>query len=208
METHYIGDCHHLFCNDIENNNCLKRYFVVNDYWHSFKQHRIAICNDYIRLKINEAIAKHDNKYLSNWDKKMIIYSVVEQEISSFLHVNDEFTIWHNNLNIGSSKSKFINKDIIIEICERPFIGINIDYKEFLMLFNNIENMEYQLSSNLKMGAVNFFIDRMDYIIRRVSLKTLHKEAEYLKNQLLKPYYQWDLPRMADFYCTALSKIN
>ena len=105
----YYGDCQHYFCDDVRSSFCIKRYIdVVNC---DKQEYRIAICNDYIRLKIKENDINNCNGYYNGYHK--VISDIV-------------FELVPNSYNRNHIISK-INPEYQYKICDRPYLTRYVD---------------------------------------------------------------------------------
>jgi hypothetical protein len=119
METIYHGQCEHLFCDDIESKNCLKRYFRIYDIEKN-EIYRISVCNDFFRLKLRQEMI-HLDEY--DWRAKDYFVSKILEDILS------EYIFIKNNPYYPNKSLRLIpfSKQIIsIQICDRPNLYQNI----------------------------------------------------------------------------------
>ena len=118
-EIIYINECHHLYCCDIEERDCLKRYYTVYDY-RIKKEVRLAVCNEYLRLQIYKEKEK-EGYYSDRNSYNQIITKIVNDYIPKASIGNNYF-------------SKSIITDVNFLICERPWVYQSMDIKKATML--------------------------------------------------------------------------
>lgn len=168
--------CGCIFSNGIEDENCLKRYYLLNDYQNG-KQIKLYICNEYLRL----LYVKERRKYKDT-------FSYMQPQIEDIL-----FPIFEQYINIYNYKyfkfgrEKSLNDiGIRVQLCQQPklytFIPL-IEAIEIIRLNNYIfEDFKYIVLEHIK-----------DYINFSVKSKLSQKQYEKiitLSNAITK---QWDL---------------
>lgn len=184
----YHGDCHHLNGSHISDDNCLKRYIDVIDIL-SLDMKRIFVCNEYFRLKIRQDMSNYDlhlprhfKKYY-HWDYKDYLWKEIIIENTSYTE-DDFFSLSELR---RTNKQTAISMKADVTICERPFIVARINaldiYNRFTKLSFDDFN-RYEIFKTYENSILNYFINTIEYVSNRIGLKSYHKEAVYLKNNL------------------------
>lgn len=131
METVYYGECHHLFCDNIKSSDCLKRYFDISDPIHNINI-RIAVCSDYIRLKLkNKAV---NDEHWDKWNRNERKYrDIVEEIIDDVLYDAGIRTGNKVNTPTGYGCDEYVLRDankVSYPICFKPYIYLNTSLRE------------------------------------------------------------------------------
>lgn len=207
MKTVHIGECHHLFNYDIDSDDCLKRYFKVYDYRNG-EIKRLAFCNDFFRLKIAQSLKnkKHDKYYSSSdsYGRYEIVYELVMEAIGNYLSVDDT-NKWHLDNVLHKSKDMASRDSIVLPLCDRPFVCGRFEFREVFDMLDN-DWVHYDIMKNIEDGVRNALLQKINYATSVVYLKGLHKEAYFLKSQLCKSHYNWDIGRMVRFFADVIIK--
>ena len=180
-ELKYLGDCEHLFCDDIQHKDCLKRYFDVEDVTNG-KTTRIAICSDYIRLLYYKKFKEknnHDFTY-SQQSRKYMIEEVIEDLIKK------ELPYTNYNYAGNCSVSNFLDIRVSRMVCERIYLYTSFSLKEALEFYLN---GNYYLLGEIKYQIRNFINKNHKYkkhksIIERLN-KIINKLDTGMVNELL-----------------------
>jgi hypothetical protein len=169
-EIIYHGECHHWGSDYIESDRCLKRYYDIFDVkTNSVK--RIAICNEYIRLKYHEYVNKSSNpQWLSKSEiATRIIRDCLLQHVDNSIFVELE---WNCRKRQSICYVKII-------LCDRPWIIEHISLETALVLY--LENpFLYKLKEYL-CSALYYY---MEYIGRTIKYKHVHKKLSPLRKGL------------------------
>jgi hypothetical protein len=168
--------CGCVFSTGIEDERCLKRYYILNDYENG-QQIKLSICNEYLRLKIAEERNKRKDLYLhNNVDLNEILISIFSEYVNVY-----EYSIWHLNKRNGNINT--IN--IATTLCQSPKIITHInllDAIEIVRLGNYIDDsLKHSIAREVK-----YFTDT--YIRSKVSVNKYQKVSELIN----KIYKCWD----------------
>lgn len=178
----YYGDCHHIFCDDIKSDDCIHRYFEYHlpegDYG------RVIVCNEYLRLKVNEYRHRNDGLYYYMHH----FYTDVIENIFSEL-----FPVKYTRRPITK-----LNPSVTYSICHRPYIFRRID------LFTAIEKY-YNLSAGreIKDRMHDKITEVSNYLLKYTKYKKYHERVRVLLNKIQPYNYDTQL----GLYITELSSL-
>jgi len=138
IQTYYYGQCEHAYLNgDIENGDCLKRYFTINTL-DRFTTYRIAVCNDYLKLLIQEARYR---KYIHLSNPHF--YSVLEDIVIHVINEHGLQTDWIEDAFVQhSSPMNRYHFSVGYLICERPHIYGHVDLYKAINLLDSCSYFE------------------------------------------------------------------
>lgn len=183
MDTEYVyyNECHHLYCDNIKSQECLKRYIDVINY--NNRNYTVIICNEYIRLTIKQKIKEFEEKLdYNNLDYylkyRSSLYEMIIEEIIEEVVPDIDITCIRNyNSNI--------NPIVNYRICSRPSIIRRID------LFTAVElsiDLGLMHISNSFYGAIlNSIYNVIKYLSKYEKYSKYEKEIEHITKKL-KPW--------------------
>lgn len=165
------NQCGCIFSNGIEDENCLKRYYIVSDYEKSEKV-KIVICNEYLRLKVAEY--KQNNKYIINLDD--ILLPIFSQYVNIYKGNTWEY--------YGGKTIDISNYTINLPLCEQPKINIKmhiLDAIELIRLgsktFNDIDKRV--------LNAINYYLE---YHVKNKVARTKFEKISVLAKAISKEW--------------------
>lgn len=128
IETIYHGKCEHFDCNNIRSRLCIKRYYFPYNL-RTGKQFKLAICNEFIKLKFHEFYGKiKDSSYRSRaYD--LHVKEIITQSILEASGCFNEATYL-----IGR---EFDDNIIYVDICFKPKVRFAVNIIEGLELYLN-----------------------------------------------------------------------
>lgn len=165
-------ECDCLWANDCFDEDCRKRWFLVNDVENS-KFINIGICNQHLSLLINKEVMKHRNSWDAN--KRYIYSNIVEEIISNYINLGNT---WGRNLNTND----LAEKSISFNICDRPFIYRNIKLLDCIELC--LKNNSWELRNRISDFILNYLEDKTLY----KKYKTKYKNTIILCKKLKRTY--------------------
>lgn len=169
IEDVYFDECHHLHCNDIKSNDCLKRYFIVFDI-NTYSKKRIIVCNEFVKLLFN------NYKRFSNYSNKEVNFyeTIIEEFIISkslnydkkYLHGNGFFTYY---------------------VCKRPVIlaSTNI-FKVSLDLSNGYIPISYEFYDRFIESLKSYCNDKLRY----KKYKTQHQKINSILKKIEQRFFE------------------
>lgn len=179
-EIQYIGECEHLFCNDIHNRRCIKRYFSLYQIGGGYK--RIAVCNDKLKLLIQKGIAENTNEFYSDRLSDSFHYSRLSKEIfSDFIKREyydgfQSFSTWHI---CGDVKGvDFLKTPVIFTANKKLEIYLKFTMEEALNMYidngwnlkdNIIDSLERYIDSHSKYKKYKGLMDKFESIIKKLN---------------------------------------
>lgn len=168
-EIVYYPECECLHTDSVESDYCLKRFILVDDYY-AKKQYYIAICNTWLRLKLNqERINNGQIKY--PYYKNHVEYLDIIKEVISFMTNYKEFNRYYFNPYWGVKNTLF--QDIVnIPVCEKPNINTSMKLIDALYLL-----YQDDLPASLRLKLSNTCANTINYNIDRIL-----KYAKYKKH--------------------------
>jgi len=151
MEKIVHNECGCSICNDPSDPKCLKRYFDLFDY-RTGKDFRLFVCNNLIRLKINNKEFELGNRIEYNIHKKVIsdlIYQYVPYYESLGLYFRGGVSYNGNDL---------IQRRITVCVSERPYLFHEMSLSDAVELYfnNNSRKLLKQIHSVFRCYADNF----------------------------------------------------
>lgn len=188
----YGKTCGCLFENRTESDGCLKRYFVVlipeNEEWV-----RLAVCNEYIRLKINEHLIKKDYGSMEIRARE-VISDIIIDELNLDAHLFNNHTRWQRRGN------DLFDKTIDIVTCEKPYMKAYYTMREAL---------EHSLNGNRMikhrtLDVIREYISTMEY----VKYKSKYKTLSTIVNKIDKEFSPDELQILFTELLVAVLQIN
>jgi hypothetical protein len=181
--THNKCGC--VFSNGIGDVNCLKRYYVINDYKNG-EQIKLSICNEYLRLKVAEYKHRTDTHRLGNLDIDRILLPIFNEYIELY---NTDY--W------GISKGNNLSdKNVIIHLCESPKIITYINIIDAIDIIRLNRSFAYNIRKstlkvirdyvnyNIKSKASKSRYDSIIALIKRIDKTWNEQERELMINEL------------------------
>jgi hypothetical protein len=181
------GDCHHLHTNgDINNNYCIKRYINVFDVY-SCSDVKIAVCNEYMRLKCHEAF--HASKYNNYgiWEARKILIDQTKQIISEHINIKQ----WGYKYHREHYKPTRLYTEIDYMIYKEDDLDIDIwgsiDISEGLRLIKanrcnfHEHYIRHSMGADYRPSYYYMFIDEISRLIRK-NIETIMGYAKYKKH--------------------------
>ena len=180
--TVYYNECHHLYCDDIEDRSCLKRYFNVFNPLKQ-KQYRIAVCNEFIRLKYQEYRSEDRNlsNYIRYYESRW--YERVVKEI-----LEDEMKLYPKS---WTTQSFQIKKKVFISIpiCERPYLYYETGLFDYMKTLSPCEHFgSVSLPYNINEAIKNRLSQVLSTMSGYMAYKVDHRKIKALIKKLNEGY--------------------
>lgn len=175
LELVFHGECHHIFSDDIRSSSCIKRYFEIHEPLNG-KFTRIAVCNEYLRLKVRELEYSNTKPYWIN-DPYSYYFHVVKEIISEY--TGD--LIW-----IPTYGTK-TNPILRFPVCKRPYIYSEYKFSDVLKII--IDREEY-ISTSFQRLIFSSIRKIAEYLLTFKKYKKEETRINVLLNRLQKqPYF-------------------
>jgi len=181
--THNHCGC--VFSNGIEDERCLKRYYLLTDYVNGCYI-KLSICNEYLRLKVAEYNHKHKNSYLTDFHIEEILLPIFGEYIK----------LYNTNYCDRSRGNNLSDKNVVAYLCSSPkiFTYINIiDAIDMIRLDNGyiddlrpntLRVIRDYVNYNVKSKASKFKYDTIIALTKRIDKCWNEKERELMLNEL------------------------
>ena len=105
MENIYHNECACLFAHNIMDDRCHKRYYQIID-WKTGIPKNLFICNELLRLKLNQRRAEEKRYYGAD----LTIYDIVTGIISKYVEITRGYPKDSNDL---------VNKSVRFNVCRK-----------------------------------------------------------------------------------------
>jgi hypothetical protein len=181
--THNHCGC--IFSTGIEDINCLKRYYVLNDYENG-ELIKLSICNEHLRLKISEYKHRTNTYRVGYRDIDRILLPIFKEYIKLY---NTDY--W------GVSKGNNLSdKNISAYLCESPKILTHINIIEAIDIIRlnggclnqlkkeTLRAIRDYINYNIKSKASKFKYDTIIALTKRIDKCWDNKERELMINEL------------------------
>lgn len=181
----YYGECHHIFCDDIRTESCIKRYYEVFDI-NDFKVKIIAICNEFVRLKVREKHFANDYKYYNTPYEAVICEIIMNQ-----LEINQH---WRHYQYIRIDVNN-IDPVIMYCVCERPPMFCEVKLSHAITLLQSVDYLHQTTSSfnflyhYLIKNVINTISQMISYYSKHGKYSYQSKNMESIMNFLNKNRY-------------------
>ncbi|MCP4354327.1 MAG: hypothetical protein GY793_01600 [Proteobacteria bacterium] len=159
----YHNECSCLFANNVEDEDCLKRFYHLYDYKNnSFI--KLFICNETIRLKLNQIRINKGSTYLGKYEVGKVLDSIFKEYVS-----------------LGDGRYYDVGNDLLdrhvhITVCSRPYTYTSIKLTEAIEIY--LEN-----NSRLLFNEIKIII--LDYM-RNITYKKYKTKYESIRRKLKK----------------------
>jgi hypothetical protein len=187
-EIKYIGECDHLenFGNEVNNWRCKKRYYTVFDpqIGHTY---RIAFCNDYLKLHMQEKFA--NELFYQSRRCEMQIESLIVRALNLQAH--------HYYLNRGHP----VIHNVSIQLCERPSTYIQVSFKTCIQWY--LHNRSFELWEMMTITLNDFIREKQRY----KKYKGLCQKLQQMFRQVPKKYGEDREPLINDILLLILKII-
>jgi len=168
-KTYYHQECACLFTQDVMSDRCLKRFYRVRDVKNdNFK--RIAICNEYVRLRVNNLIAADEYRC-----ENYLAREAVEQILSEHVEIKKR-----NTLIFGYQNNDLLESDVSICVCDRPYITSYYNVREAAKMAINGN----RIITQPLMDYISNYLERMQY----KKYKTRYKLINSLMKKIEREY--------------------
>lgn len=185
MKTIYYGKCEHLYADDITDRRCLKRYFICN-HPNQYDVIRIAICNDYLKLKTNELLFENnkDKYYYSIRGSAYYSLCICEEIISEVLKKEFNYDIGRYYGYIGYNERNLLKYFIAIPAIKDDYL----DYNHTINLYYNL-NLKSAIEIYFEKGyfkeeIINVITEYLKRIDKYKKYQNIHNENFKLLRQL------------------------
>lgn len=177
METIFIGECHHLFNDDIMNIGCLKKYFKIFNVL-TLRTERIAICYEYLKLTIHQKlIERYEDEESKYYKEKMLI------ELLSDIFYDI------TNKNVVNYRANNDYKFLYVQMCDNPRLYYKLTIQESFDIYLD-ENIEYCDFKMHLLYSIREYINRyLKRICSLVKYKKYKNEAIIISNMISKTTY-------------------
>lgn len=169
------NSCGCIFSNGIKDENCLKRYYLLNDYQNG-EQIKLYICNEYLRL----LYAKEKSKYkdLRSYMQPQIedvLFPIFEQYINIYDYKHFQF-----------GRKKLLNDiGIRVQLCQQPKLYTYIPLLEAIEIIR-LNNYIFTEFKNIVLEHIKDFIN---YYVRSKLSRNQYEKIITLSNAITK---EWD----------------
>lgn len=164
----YHNECSCLLVNNVEDDKCLKRYYHLYDYKKN-KFIKLFICNETIRLKLNNERIKLDSMYTGKYQIDKVLIDIFKQ----YVYINNG---WDNKMN-----NDLLSKHINITICSRPFVWFNLDIVDAIEKY--LENDSILLYNEISNHILSY--------MKSITYKKYKTKYEFIKKKLNKMRYMY-----------------
>ena len=168
-------ECCCYFAYGTQDEDCKKRYYTITDL--DYNTTTLAVCNEYIRVRIGEMRNSEESKYGRMYIVDQVIRGIIIEEIKDL----EGFDLKHSFLGdwVYNSSNKYDlgDRNISIEICQRPSVYINFS------IVNAIEYLKETSNYKLKKEVKH---ELKDYLstIRYKKYKTRYSDIIRMINKL------------------------
>ena len=180
-DIQYIGECEHLFCNDIHDRRCIKRYFSLDKLNYGYE--RVAICNDNLKLLIQKGISElknHRYSFNDNFDDSFIYNRLSKEIVSSFIKNNfysgsQRFSEYgHDSAHNGQD---FLKIPVVFTSNQRLGIHLLFTMEEALNIYIDygislrdsiIESLEYYIKIHSQYKKYKGLLIKFESIIKKI----------------------------------------
>jgi hypothetical protein len=173
MKKIYIGQCEHLCNCCITDEECLKRYFhIVNPKNHNVEC--LVFCNDYLKLN-----ASKNNE--NNFTYKENVVDFIEKEILKYLNIDKKYRPQTKSIS---------NYNFSFMICEKPFLCIDISFKEAVEWY--LESKNPFLLQKIK-DEIIIFLNRLHFKKYKSKYQQLITLSNKLNSKVLMTYEEKEI---------------
>jgi len=139
MEKIVHNECGCSICNDPSDPKCLKRYFDLFDY-RTGKDFRLFVCNNLIRLKINNKEFESGNRfnYSFNYSHHNDVIKDLVSEYVPYTNLADLYFRGGVNYNAND----LIQRRLSVTICDRPYLSHQMSLIEAVDLYFNNKSIK------------------------------------------------------------------
>lgn len=177
-ESEYYEQCEHPYSKDIRHTSCLKRHYKVMDF-RADKTYNLFVCNDYIKIKMNEEIVKSEYGILLR--QESVYNNLVEGIIKDKTKLKTG--LW--GLMIKGHK---LNPLIVLEVCEKPTIYTSYTFYEVLLMISNTK--DYAIYHYLIKKAESAFHKVVTYMSHYVKYKNDLRKLKRLQKKFRHIIYK------------------
>lgn len=143
----YHEECGCLFADNIRSDECRKRYYTVRDLENQDTK-QIVICNEYIRLMLNEyQIGK---RFVGYNTRQYKVERIIEEIIGEYVNIGNA---------VYSRGNDLTDVSINFVVCERPWICRTINLVPALEMIREGNFMIYEETFN----AIKNYLERTTY---------------------------------------------
>jgi hypothetical protein len=170
----YGSECACLFANGTVEDNCLKRYYTVLNVERQ-DHDTIAICNDYVRLKIKERIHTGGGGYGRVNDAMVVIEQILIDELKL-----DE-TLFNQRSRFANRNNELFDRNIHIVLLDKPFLHATYSMKKAIKI---AMTGNYYMKKKV-VEVIKDYVNTMThkkYITRYKSLPSILKEIDCTYN--------------------------
>lgn len=169
------NSCGCIFSNGIEDENCLKRYYLLNDYQNG-EQIKLYICNEYLRLLYAKEKSKYkDTRYYMQPQIEDVLFPVFEQYINIYDYKHFQF-----------GRKKSLNDiGIRVQLCQQPKLYTYIPLLEAIEIIR-LNNYIFTEFKNIVLEHIK---DYINYYVKSKLSRNQYEKIITLSNAITK---EWD----------------
>lgn len=168
LDAVYHNECSCLFAQNVEDEKCLKRFYHLYDYKKNCFV-KLFICNETIRLKLNQRRIKLDSEYISEYQIDQVLIDIFEQ----YVFINNG---WENKMN-----NDLLSKPINITICSRPFVWFQLNIVDAIEKY--LENGSIILYDKISNHILSY--------MESITYKKYKSKYEFIRKKLNKMKYMY-----------------